>query len=137
MAFTYSYVPTVSGNLTYTPRYHNYNTTFLPSNSFITNGLTNDQIIFSGDQTISGTMTFEQAKPSCMIQFGKETFNLKEMREKQEKLESENKALKLRLQKLETWFDHIRERSSVMDEFIKTADEVIKQSEAQKLPQTK
>lgn len=30
-----------------------------------------------------------------------------------------------RLEKLETWFDHIRQKSSIIDEFIKMADEVL------------
>lgn len=31
-----------------------------------------------------------------------------------------------RLQKLETWFDHIRQKSSMIDEFIKVADEAVR-----------
>lgn len=122
MSYTISTAPYISGistypeNLTYTPR-----TT--PLFRF-----DNGPLFLHGNQTITNTMAFDQPKPSCTIQFGDEKFNLKEMRAKQEQLESENRALKLRVQKLETWFDHIRERSSIMDEFIKTVDEVIKQS---------
>lgn len=40
-------------------------------------------------------------------------------------LHKQNKALALRVQQLETWFDHIRQKSSMIDEWIKTADEVL------------
>lgn len=49
--------------------------------------------------------------------------SVKDMRIDQ--LYKENKELKLRVQQLETWFDHIRQKSSMIDEWIKTADEVL------------
>lgn len=53
--------------------------------------------------------------PNWKIQINGETFDLLEMRD-----------LKLRVQKLEAIFDHIRQKSSMLDEFIKIAESAVK-----------
>ena len=56
--------------------------------------------------------------PNFKIRMFGEDFNLLQMRD-------ENRDLKRRVQKLEALFDHIRQKSSLIDEFIKIAESVM------------
>jgi hypothetical protein len=56
----------------------------------------------------------------------KNTLNIAHMaRIENRLLDQENKRLLKRLEKLETVFDHIRQKSSIIDEFIKIAESVV------------
>ena len=83
---------------------------------------------FTLGNTTNTHLTIPEPNPITLLTDNCPTITM--IQTKQTQLEAENRELKRRLEKLETWFNHIRERSSMLDEFIKMGEQCIESASA-------